>query len=182
MDRQQPTMDRQQGTMDHQQTTKDRQSQSANRQQQSADRMDKSDSDFVTKAAQGGMAEVKLGQLAASKGSSQEVKDFGQKMVTDHGKANDQLKEIASKKGMTLPTDIDASAQATYDRLSKLDGAAFDKAYIADMVKDHKTDVAEFKRESTRGMDSDLKSFASSTLPIIQGHLDMAQKMHTTGK
>ena len=104
------------------------------------------DRPFITEMAQGGMAEVKLGQLATEKGSSQTVKDFGQKMVDDHGKANNELKQLASQKSWTLPTDISANDQATYDRLSKLSGAQFDKEYMADMVKDHKADVAEFQR------------------------------------
>src|SRR5689334_10757965 len=113
----------------------------------SANRMG-SDSAFVTKAAVGGLAEVKLGQLATQKASSSDVKQFGQQMVDDHGKANEELKQLASSKGITLPTDLDAKHQATYDRLSKLDGAAFDRAYMQDMVADHNEDVSEFRRES----------------------------------
>src|SRR5689334_15410130 len=94
------------------------------------------DSTFVTKAAQGGMAEVKLGNLAKEKAESPDVKNFGQTMVTDHTKAGDELKQIASSKNITLPTDIDAKDQAKYDRLSKLSGAAFDRAYMRDMVAD----------------------------------------------
>lgn len=141
----------------------------------SANRMAAADSTFARKAAQGGMAEVKLGQLAQDHASSDAVKKFGQRMVDDHSKANDELKDIASKKGMTLPTDLDAKDQNTYDRLSKLNGAAFDRAYMADMVKDHRTDIAEFQREANGGNDPDLKSFASKTLPTLQQHLQMAQ-------
>jgi putative membrane protein len=96
-------------------------------------------------------------------------------MVADHTKANDELKEIASKKGITLPTSMDAKSQATYDRLSKLSGAEFDRAYMRDMVADHKTDVNEFKQESERGTDPDLKAFAAKTLPTLQEHLQMAE-------
>ena len=140
------------------------------------------DSAFAMKAAQGGMAEVKLGQLATEKGSSQTVKDFGQKMVDDHGKANNELKQLASQKSWTLPTDISAKDQATYDRLSKLSGAQFDKEYMADMVKDHKADVAEFQREADRGTDPDLKAWAAKTLPTLQQHLSMAQSGQTSTK
>jgi putative membrane protein len=142
--------------------------------QQSANRMG-SDTSFVTKAAQGGMAEVKLGQLATEKASSPDVKAFGQQMVDDHSKANDELKNLASKKGETLPTDIDAKDQAKYDRLSKMSGAEFDKAYMADMVSDHKTDVSEFRRESQRGTDPDIKAWAAKTLPTLEHHLQMAE-------
>ena len=126
----------------------------------SANRMG-SDQAFVTKAAHGGMAEVKLGELATQKASNADVKAFGQRMVDDHSKANDELKQIASRKGITLPTDIDASHQAKYDQLSKLSGAEFDRAYMKDMVADHKEDVSEFRRESEHGSDPDVKAWAS---------------------
>jgi putative membrane protein len=142
--------------------------------QQSANRMG-ADTSFVTKAAQGGMAEVKLGKLATEKASSPDVKAFGQQMVDDHSKANEELKDLASKKGVTLPTDVDAKDQATYDKLSKMSGAEFDKAYMADMVSDHKTDVAEFRRESQRGSDPDVKAWAAKTLPTLEHHLQLAQ-------
>jgi putative membrane protein len=133
------------------------------------------DHTFATKAAQGGLAEVQLGNLAKDKASNPDVKSFGERMVADHTKANDELKEIASKKGITLPTSMDAKSQATYDRLSKLSGAEFDRAYMRDMVADHKTDVNEFKQESERGTDPDLKAFAAKTLPTLQEHLQMAE-------
>jgi len=145
-------------------------------QRQSADRMENADSTWAQKAAQGGMAEVKLGQLASSRGSSQLVKDFAQTMVDDHSKANDELKEIASRKGITLPSDLSAKDQTAYDGLSKLSGAEFDKAYIADMVRDHRAGVQEFRHESTNGTDPDLKAFASKTLPVIEHHLSMAEQ------
>jgi len=142
--------------------------------QESAHRMT-ADTNFATKAAQGGMAEVKLGQLAEQHAQNADVKAFGQRMVTDHTKANDELKAIAGRKGITLPSDIDAKDQATYDRLSKLNGAAFDKAYMRDMVSDHRTDVAEFRRESEHGTDADIKGFAAKTLPTLEEHLKMAE-------
>ena len=143
-----------------------------------------SDRQFMDKAAQGGMAEVELGQLAQQNGQSQEVKDFGKRMVNDHSKANDQLKQLASQKGVALPTGLDAKDQATKDRLSKLQGAAFDKAYMKDMVMDHKKDVAEFKKESMSAHDPDLKTWAGQTLPTLQSHLQEAEKIapSTTGK
>jgi putative membrane protein len=130
---------------------------------------------FVNKAAQGGMAEVELGQLATQKGQSQQVKDFGQKMVDDHSKANDQLKSIASQENITLPTGLDAKDQAVKDRLSKLSGAQFDKAYMQDMVQDHNQDVAEFQKEASNGKDPAVKNFAQQTLPVLKEHLKMAE-------
>lgn len=117
-----------------------------------------------------------MGQLAKDHAQNQAVKDFGQRMVDDHTKAGDELKGIAQQKGMTLPTSLDAKDQATFDRLSQLNGAEFDRAYMADMVRDHKTDIADFKREADRGTDADLKAFASKTLPTLQEHLSMAEK------
>lgn len=130
------------------------------------------DSTFAMKAAQGGLTEVKAGQLAVDKASNPDVKAFGQQMVDDHSKANDQLKSVAQEEGMTLPTDINAKQQAMYDKLSKLSGADFDKAYVKSMVMDHQEDVKEFTKESTNGKDPKIKGFASQTLPVIQGHLD----------
>jgi putative membrane protein len=134
-----------------------------------------SDQKFVTKAAEGGMAEVELGKLAADKATNPEVKQFAQRMVDDHGKANDELKSIASKKNITLPTDLDAKDKALRDRLSKLSGAAFDRAYMQAMVKDHRTDVNEFRTESKSGRDGDVKAWAAKTLPTLEQHLKLAQ-------
>lgn len=106
------------------------------------------DENFAKKAAQGGMAEVKLGQLAEQKGSSPEVKNFGRRMVQDHSKANNQLKNVVSQENIPLPNELDKSDQATYDRLSKLSGDAFDREYARDMVKDHSKDVSEFQKGS----------------------------------
>lgn len=133
------------------------------------------DQHFMIKAAQGGMAEVQLGNLAKDHASSASVKTFGQQMVDDHTKAGDELKSLAAKKNITLPADVDAKDKATIDRLSKLNGAAFDKAYMRDMVADHKKDVAEFQKEANSGKDSDVKDWASKTLPTLQHHLQMAQ-------
>ena len=146
---------------------------------QNANRMT-ADSNFATKAAQGGMAEVQLGNLAKDHASSTEVKNFGQQMVSDHTKANDQLKSIAAQKNITLPTSIDAKDQAVYDRLSKLNGVEFDRAYMRQMVEDHRKDVSEFRKESTSGSDPELKSFASSTLPTLENHLKMAESTEAT--
>lgn len=137
--------------------------------------MSSADTTFAMKAAQGGMAEVKLGQLAVDKASNPDVKAFGQRMIDDHTKANDQLKSICSAENMTPPTDIGAKDQATYDKLSKLSGPAFDKAYMKDMVKDHEIDIKEFQKEANSGKDPQLKQFAQTTLPTLQSHLSDAK-------
>jgi len=138
------------------------------------------DAHFAKEAAQGGIAEVKFGQLAQEKGSSDSVKSFGKRMVDDHSRAGNELKDIASKESITLPSDIAAKDQATYDRLSKLSGLAFDGAYARGMVNDHQTDVAAFQKEANSGKDDALKSFASETLPTLQDHLKEAKEMMKT--
>jgi putative membrane protein len=134
----------------------------------------------VREAAQGGMAEVELGKLATEKASSDQVKKFGQRMVDDHSKANDQLKQLASLEGIEVPDKLSPKDQMTKDRLSKLSGEQFDKAYMKDMVKDHKQDILDFKRESTAGSDQGVKTFASQTLPTLQDHLRQAQEIAST--
>ena len=140
------------------------------------------DKTFVEKAAVGGMAEVQLGNLAQQKAASDQVKQFAARMVTDHTKANDELKRIASKKGVQLPSSLDKKHQSDMDRLQKMSGADFDKAYMSHMVDDHKQDVAEFKKEASSGHDSDVKSFASKTLPTLEEHLKMAQSTNDAVK
>lgn len=135
---------------------------------------------FVRKAAVGGMAELKLGQLAQEKGSSESVKAFGKRMETDHTKAADDLKQVAAKNNITLPNGLDAKNQATYDRLSKLSGSQFDRAYMRAMVMDHEEDVAEFKRESSTGKNPDVKQFASQTAPTLDDHLKQAREIAKT--
>jgi len=148
---------------------------SADRMNSGTNQVPMADQHFIMKAAQGGMAEVELGNLALQNASSQAVKDFGQKMVDDHSKANNELKDLAGRKNVTLPGAIDAKDKATKDRLAQLHGAAFDRAYMRDMVMDHKKDIAEFQKEATSGMDPDVKNWASTTLPTLQHHLQMAQ-------
>lgn len=135
------------------------------------------DADFAKKAAAGGMMEVDLGQLAAAKATSQDVKDFGNRMVNDHGKAGDELKALAAQKGLTLPTTPSAEEKKASADLSKKSGAAFDKAYMSDMVKDHEKDAKEFEKASKDVKDPDLKNWASKTLTVVQDHLNMAKQI-----
>jgi len=133
------------------------------------------DHNFVNEAAIGGLAEVELGNLAKEKASNPDVKSFGDRMATDHGKANDELKNWAQQKNVTLPTELDAKHKAERDRLAKLSGDAFDKAYMRLMVADHSHDVAAFKRESTAAKDPDLKAWAGKTLPTLEDHQKLAK-------
>jgi putative membrane protein len=135
------------------------------------------DTMFAKKAAQGGMAEVKLGQLAQQKGTAESVKKFGARMVEDHGKAGNELKQVASAEKITLPADVSAKDKATYEMLSKLSGAAFDRAYARDMVRDHEEDIADFSKEIGGGHNPAVKDFATQTLPTLQDHLKEAKEM-----
>lgn len=139
--------------------------------------LNKDDSDFAMKAAQGNMAEVSLGSMAAQKGTAPEVKTFGNRMVNDHGKALDELKQLAQNKGITLPTDVSADQKAESDKLSKASGKEFDKQYADDAVKDHEAAAKDFEKASKDAKDPDLKAWAAKTLPVIQDHLKMAKEM-----
>jgi putative membrane protein len=136
------------------------------------------DHKFAMEAAMGGMMEVELGRVAASKGASDEVRQFGQRMVDDHSKANEELMRVASSKGMTLPTAPDPKHQMEMQKLSALSGEKFDREYVKMMVKDHKKDVAAFQKEAGGGMDADIKAFAASTLPTLREHLQMIQRIN----
>ena len=133
------------------------------------------DEAWVMKIAKGGMAEVELGKLAAEKASSDAVKKFGQRMVDDHSKANDELKALAQNKKITLPTEIGAEEKALRERLVKLSGPAFDQAYMKAMLNDHLKDVGEFRTESRSGKDPEVKAWAAKTLPTLEEHLKMAR-------
>jgi putative membrane protein len=132
---------------------------------------------FMQHAAAGGMAEVDLGKLAEQKASNDAVKQFGARMVADHGKANAELKSMAKDKGVTLPTRPDAKHKAEHDRLAKLSGAAFDRAYVSAMAEDHEHDVAEFRKAAESASDPEVKAFAARTLPTLEEHLTMVKQL-----
>jgi putative membrane protein len=147
-----------------------------------ADEVKSSDS-FVKAAAQDGLLEVQLGKLAQDKAQDQKVRDFAQRMVTDHSKANDELEKIAKQKGISIPTTLDKEHQATLDKLQDKSGKAFDKAYMQVMVKDHRDGVALFKQASTAsGVATDLQRFAKQTLPTLMEHQTMAKDAEKVAK
>jgi putative membrane protein len=129
------------------------------------------DQDFILAAVQGGMTEVKLGELAATNGIRLDVKDFGQMMVKDHTAINDDLKVLAALKGVTLPDSLDAKHQAIVNKMSTLNGAKFDNAYIAGMIKAHTKDAKAFKAESAATSDADIKIFLDKSIPMVDAHL-----------
>jgi putative membrane protein len=140
------------------------------------------DKKFAQEAATGGLAEVQLAKLAQEKAASDAVKQFAQKMIDDHTKADDQLQQVASKENMTLPDRLAPKQQELLDKLSKLSGPAFDKAYAKNMVKDHEKDVNEFRAESQGGSDPGVKQFASTNLPVLEQHLELAKNLDKTVK
>src|SRR5690242_20153198 len=146
-------------------------------QQPAAGQLSQVDMNFMKEAAAGGMAEVELGKLAQQQGQSDEVKQFAQRMVTDHGNANEQLTSLASSKGVTLPTQLDKKHEQTRERLMKLQGPQFDRAYMATMVKDHDADVKVFRHEAQNAKDQDLKQFAEQTLDVIEQHDKLAKNI-----
>ena len=131
---------------------------------------DNPDADFFKKAAEGGLAEVELGNLAQKKSEDSSVKDFGAMMVKDHSAANDKLKALADSKNIKLPTSPSVSQMATKTKLEVLTGKTFDHSYIKGMVKDHETDIKEFKKEASSGRDAEAKAFATATLPTLEEH------------
>ncbi|HUJ21439.1 MAG TPA: DUF4142 domain-containing protein [Bryobacteraceae bacterium] len=135
------------------------------------------DRQFLKDAAMGGLLQVALGKLAVEKGSSDAVKQFGQKLIDDHTKVNDELKQAAAAGSVAVPDALDSKHQSRVDKLAKLSGAEFDKAYLKDQIKDHQQDIREFQREAEYGMQPQVKSLASKILPILQQHLELAKDL-----
>ncbi len=126
------------------------------------------DTNFILAAAQGGMTEVTLGELAATNGMRPDVKDFGQMMVKDHTAINGDLKALAALKGVTLPDSLDTKHQAMVDKMASLTGSAFDDAYINGMIKAHTKDDKAFKAESAATQDADIKNFLDKSIPVVK--------------
>ncbi len=137
-----------------------------------ADSLNSSDSDFLKKADKGNLTEVELGHLAARKAVNPEVKQFANRMIRDHSKANQELMTLAASKGLEVPKSAPLSEDASAAHLKMLSGKSFDEAYVKLMVEDHKKDVADFQQESQSATDPDVKNFASKVLPVLQSHLD----------
>jgi len=135
------------------------------------------DKKFVSGALEGGMAEVALGKLAAEKGSSPEVKQFGQQMVDDHTKLGEQMKPVAEQIGVKMPTELSKKDKALEAKLSALSGPQFDKAYVEAMLKDHKKDYSEFQEEAKSAVIPSVKQAAAAGEPVIKSHLDHIQQI-----
>jgi putative membrane protein len=139
--------------------------------------LSKGDQKFLTEAANGGTMEVQFGQLAQAKAQSPDVKKFGTRMVTDHGKGGQELKALAQQKGLTLAAPREGKLKTDVAKLSSLAGGDFDRMYISMMVKDHLKDVADFRRATANVKDSDLNAWAVKTLPILERQLQLANEI-----
>jgi putative membrane protein len=132
---------------------------------------------FYRNAAEGGLAEVEMGNMAQQQARSPSVRDFGALMVKDHSAVNEKLKAIAESKNITLPANTSVEEMATKAKLKVLTGSSFDKSYIKGMIKDHQEDIAEFKKEASSGRDPEARAFASATLPTLEAHLKKIQSI-----
>ena len=133
------------------------------------------DSAFVLEAAIGGLKEVESGKIAQQNAASDRVKNFGAMMVTDHTKANEELKSYASSKGMTLPATLPADVQKELEGMRNMKGRSFDQHYINMMLTDHQKTIDKFQNQANSGGDAQLKTWASANLPVLKKHLDSVQ-------
>ena len=140
------------------------------------------DAKFAKKAAMDNLAEVALADVARQQASQDTVKQYAEKLRSDHEQATEKLKSIAAQKGIDLPTDVDAKHKREQDKLAKKQGADFDKAYIDSMIKDHKSTIKEFEHEAKSGKDPELKEFANGMLPGLRKHLQEAQQLQGSAK
>lgn len=134
-------------------------------------------SKFLSKALQDGKAEIRVCQLALQRSSSNDIKQFAQRMIDDHTRTDQEIQELATRKGVTLPADVSAEQKLTYDKLSALSGAGFDKEFMDHNVSDHEGDVKDFKEQADKGTDADVKAFAEKTLQMLQTHLELSKQV-----
>jgi len=140
------------------------------------------DKRFAKDEALNAMVAVELGKLAAQKAYRDDIKELGQKIVDDRAKANDQLKDVASKENIPIAEALDSKRQSRVDKISKLSGEDFDKAYVKEELKDHEAEVRDFSAEAQSGADSNLKAFASNMLPTLQQELDQVKNLNKSQK
>lgn len=143
---------------------------------------DEASSTFLVKAADGGMTEVRLGELAQQKATNKQVKEYGTMLIHDHSAANDKVKALAAQRNVTLPDAPGNEHQESIDKLAKRTGKDFDKAFMDAMTSDHEKDISMFKDASNKVNDADVKSFVDNTLPTLQMHLDSAKAIRKSLK
>lgn len=134
-------------------------------------------SGFIAKAAQGGVAEIQLGQLAHTRATNPDLKNFASRLVLDHTKTNNELNQLASRKGLAMPRELSSEHKVLVDKLTQLPNPEFDRAYADAMIADHQKDVDLYKKQAESGTDPDVKAFAVQTLPSLQEHLKMSQEV-----
>jgi putative membrane protein len=144
--------------------------------------MDDDDTEFAVEAADGGMLEVQLAELAQTKSSNKSVKDMAKMIKDDHSKANDELKALAEQKSITLPTALSDEKQKKYDKMAEKNGSDFDKEYSSFMVKDHKEDIDKFKEAASSSKDPDIKEWAAGKVAALERHLQMAEMVEKSVK
>lgn len=136
------------------------------------------DSEFVNKAAMGGMMEIELGKLAEKQALNDRVKNFGAMMVKDHTRAGEELKALASQRNWTLPASVTEKHREDIEKMKKKKGVDFDKSYMKMMLSDHRHDISDFKKVAEKSSDADLKAYAAKTLPVLKVHLDSAKSIN----
>lgn len=139
--------------------------------------LSKEDREFMSEAALGGMYEVMLAKEVEKKATNPDVREFAAKLGADHGKANEELKELASKKGFTMPSQLDDDHREDLEEITRLSGPELDKKYVAEMVDDHEDDVDEFRETAKESKDPEIRAWAQKTLRILEGHLVEAKKL-----
>jgi putative membrane protein len=139
--------------------------------------LSESDRQFVTEMSSGNLAEAQLGNLAAQKAASSDVKQFAERMVDDHSRANNELQQLVSGKGLSLPQEVGSQHQAVIDQLSKLSGREFDRAYVSEMIRKHEMTVTKLESAAQQSNDADLKAWVMKILPTVREHLQMAQEI-----
>lgn len=140
------------------------------------------DQKFLKSADEGARTQVELGKLAQEKGSSDAVKEFGKRVVDDHGKTGSDLQQLAAKVGVQLEPEMPKKAKKAQEKLSKLSGADFDRAYAKMMLDEHKSDVKAFEKESKNGKIPEAKEFAANSLPGVQERLKIAEELNDSMK
>lgn len=141
--------------------------------------VEEDDAKFATEAANGGLVEVEFAHVAVAKTANAKLKDFANMMLTDHGKANEELKTIAMNKNISLPMSIDDAHQRKLDKLNEKTGKDFDKDYADAMVDGHQKMLDLMKKQAEDGKDAELRAFASKTMPVVQSHLDLIKKIRS---
>ena len=141
-----------------------------------ANAIPKQDRDFIEDAAMGSLVEIQTAQVALRQAMTDDVKKLAQRLLDDHTKMNEKVRQVAQQKGITLPTDLDQKHRDHLTDLTKIPGVRFDREYVTDMVKDHEGDIKAFEKEVKDGKDAEIKELAVEALPTLREHLNLAKQ------